>query len=663
MVTGARPFDGASAAAVTASILKSEPHPLPPALGVPPALQHLIATALEKDPERRWQTAHDLALQLRWINGSLSTEHAAAPAAHRRKRAAWLLLPLLLAGVAAIGWIAGRSGATQAEPDIPVRLRMPVAPAILLSNAASATFALSPEGQRVVWTGWETGQGVSALYLRGLGSSHAQAIAGTEDASCPFWSPDGKWIGFTSRGKLWKVPADRSGTPVAICDAGGSGTVAAWGDGFILFSERPGGRPEIYRVSEDGGVPSAVTKIRPGEYRHAWPQPVSGTNRFLYLGMQRGTVDRTLYVASFGSFEPQRLLEEASRVRVVGDRVYHVQRGTLVVQRADFAAVRFLDAPLKLADQVARFDGTGRADFDVSANRTIVYRTETSTGRLFLTDRNGRESRTLDDSGIFYGASFSPDGARIAAGLLMPTEGFPSIYLYDRHRAGRDRMTSDRALEMFPVWSPDGQSIAFGEAKGSPPTLARRLLAGGPTELLATSGHQRPGSFSRDGKTLYFTQFPMGRPSEILSLLLDGTKRVQPVVPASFGNSDPRVSPDGNWLAFSTNAPDGSAIYMMPLAGGEKIRISDNRGSRPRWSRSGDALFFMEDPPKVVMAKRGGSGPWKDATLTTLFDLPALRAVDAITAFDVSPSGDAFLIGETRAGDGDGDLHVILHAH
>lgn len=153
-------------------------------------------------------------------------------------------------------------------------------------------------------------------------------------------------------------------------------------------------------------------------------------------------------------------------------------------------------------------------------------------------------------------------------------------------------MTSDRALEMFPVWSPDGQSIAFGEAKGSPPTLARRLLAGGPTELLATSGHQRPGSFSRDG-----------------------------------------------------------------------IRISDNRGSRPRWSRSGDALFFMEDPPKVVMAKRGGSGPWKDATLTTLFDLPALRAVDAITAFDVSPSGDAFLIGETRAGDGDGDLHVILHAH
>ncbi|HVS29876.1 MAG TPA: protein kinase, partial [Thermoanaerobaculia bacterium] len=428
MLTGARPFEGSSVAAVTASILKSDPRPLPVSLAVPAALQHVIATALEKDPERRWQTAHDLALQLRWINGARSSELAAATAtAPRRKRAAWLLLPLILAGGVALGWMAGRLREPAKEAQLPVRLRMSVAPALLRTHVEVVTFALSPEGQRVVFAGSE--QGVPALYLRSLDSTQALTIAGTEGGASPFWSPDGRWIGFTARGKLWKVLADRSGTPLAICDVSVTGTVAAWGDGFILFAERPGGRPEIHRVSEDGGTPSAVTKVEPGQYRHSWPQFVPGSNRFVYLSQAHGKMDRSLFVGRLDAIDPKPLLEETSRVRVVGDRVYYVRDGSLVAQRADFAAARLRDEPRRLADQVARFYGTGSADFDVSANGTVIYRTQTSTGRLFITDRAGKEQRTLDDSGVMYGASFSPDGARVAAGLQMPKDALPSIWL------------------------------------------------------------------------------------------------------------------------------------------------------------------------------------------------------------------------------------------
>ncbi|HUP63851.1 MAG TPA: protein kinase, partial [Thermoanaerobaculia bacterium] len=375
MLTGARPFEGSSTAAVTASILKSDPQPLPMSLAVPAALQHVIATALEKDPEQRWQTAHDLALQLRWINGALSSELAATAVAPRRKRAAWLLLPLVLACGVAIGWMAGRAREPSQDAQLPVRLRMSVAPVSLRSHVEVVTFALSPEGRRVVFAGQE--KGVTALYLRSLDSAQAQIIAGTEEGASPFWSPDGRWIGFTAKGKLWKVLADRSGTPIAICDVSVTGTVATWGDGFILYAERAGGRPGIHRVSENGGTPSAVTKLQPGEFRHTWPQFVPGSNRFVYLSLPLEKMDRTLFVARLDAFDQRRLLDETSRARAVGDRVYYVRDGSLVVQRADFAAARFLDEPRRLADQVAWFYGTGSAEFDVSANATVVYRTET----------------------------------------------------------------------------------------------------------------------------------------------------------------------------------------------------------------------------------------------------------------------------------------------
>ncbi|HUP47214.1 MAG TPA: protein kinase [Thermoanaerobaculia bacterium] len=655
MVSGRRPFEGASAAAVSASILTSDPRALP--AGLPPALQHLIDTALEKDPERRWQTAHDIALQLGWIGGTLSGERAEPARTRRRLRWSWLLVPLALAGGAVAGWLAAERGGPAAERREPVRLRLVVPPPLQLRDHVEVLpFALSPDGRSIVFTAHPQG-GAQGLYLRRFDSEEVARIDGTEGADSPFWSPDGKWIGFAARGKLWKTRADRPDAPIALCDVSVFGTNATWGNGVILFAERPFGRPEIQRVSDAGGTPAPVTRLAPHEWRHTLPQFIPGTNRFLYLAMTRDSLDRTLLVGSLDGAEAQPLLGDTALARAAGEHIFYVREGKLFQQRADLRAGRLLSEPHLLADHIRHFYPTGTAQFDVAGDGTVVYRTRTSRGRLFLTDRAGREIRVFDETPLFFGASFSPDGRRIAAGVLLPRAATPGIWLYDAERGGRDRLTAERATEVFPVWTPDGRSLIYGEGKGSPPLLVRRPLDGGAKVALTRSGlFELAGNFSPDGKALYLTQIVAGRPAHILRVMLDDPSRVEPVVSSAFENVQGYVSPSGQWLAFSSNSTGAHEVYVVPLAGGERIRISNGGGNLPRWNRRGDEIFYWSG--KTLMSARPGrSGRWNDAALTELF-----RIGGTLDAFDVSPSGESFVVGESHPGEGDGDLHVILNA-
>ena len=660
MLTGRRPFAGVSTANVMASILTSDPPPLPDELNVPPGLRHVVMSALEKDPERRWQTAHDVALQLRGIRDSVSGNHAgaAAPAAGAtsRTRAAWLLLPLAAIGAFAGGWFARREPASVVGKQTPVRLRFVYPVGIEpREHIEVVSFAISPDGQALAFSATEKRS--TALYLRRLNTLDAQRIDGTEGAEAPFWSPDGKWVGFTGRGKLWKTRADRADAPIALCDVGIGGTNATWGNGVILFAERPGGKPGIYRVSDSGGAASPVTRVQSPHWRHALPQFVPGSNRFLYLAMTEGSIDRTLYLGDLDSSATSKLAEDTSLARVVGDRVFYVREGRLFTQRADFDAARLVGEPVRLSDRVAQFHPLGTAEFDVAGNGTVVYRTRTSTGRLFLADRSGKELRLLDDSGIFFDASFSPDTTRVASSALMPSAVVPGVWLYEVERGGRDRLTADRATEVYPIWTRDGRSIVYSEARGSAPHLVQRSLDGGAKKALTKPGaFQLPGNFSADGKQLYFMQMTPGKPPQIMRALADGSGKSETVFNSSFDNGQPQVSPSGEWLAFTSNSGGILETYVIPLPGGEKIRISNGGGHTPSWSKAGDELFYWARRT-LMSARRGNSGRWSDATVTKLFE-----RTDNIDGFDVSPAGDKFAIAESHPGEGDRDLHMILNA-
>lgn len=290
MATGHRPFAGASAAALSASILSSDPPPQP---GIPPQLDRVIRIALEKDPEQRWQSAHDLARQLQWI-GEPSSPSLLAMSPSPRRGLPIIAALALTALVAVLGfWGVARWTAPSAVPATRLSLALPEG-LELFRRPEDVSFALSPDGRTIVFAARSDGK--RNLYLRSLDAVAVRKIEGTDGATAPFWSSDGGWIGYSNGNKLWKTRA-AGGTPQAIC-AVGSAAVASWRGDTILFTDLRGG-PAVYRVSAAGGKPEAVTKVNAaeGEVRHAFPFFLDDGNHFLYIATS-GDPERRLILAS-----------------------------------------------------------------------------------------------------------------------------------------------------------------------------------------------------------------------------------------------------------------------------------------------------------------------------------------------------------------------------
>jgi Tol biopolymer transport system component len=306
-----------------------------------------------------------------------------------------------------------------------------------------------------------------------------------------------------------------------------------------------------------------------------------------------------------------------------------------------------------LAEDVSYFYPSCEAEFD-GANGVVVYRTDTSTGSLIMTDRAGT-ARLIDDHGPFDDVSldFSPDGKRAATTVVNRATQLGDIWIYDLARGIRDRFTSEPGLALGPLWSPDGRSIVYSTIAGAPPHLVRRALTGSsPEDLMPPGSFQFAGSFSADGSTLFLRQF-FWMKAELFRL--DMQRRN--VEPLHINGRDPQVSPDGRWLAFSSDTEGGSEVYLQSLIDKNipRIRISTQGGQNPRWSRSPGELFYLSQQKIVSKATPRVSDAWSDSTVTNLFEAPpnTLR-------FAVSPDGQSFLFIGGKPGMTDTFFHVIL---
>ena len=666
MLAGRPAFEGASAVAVMSAILRDEPPELVESNDkIPPQLDRLVRRCLEKRPERRFHSAHDLGLALEVLSATsgsrLETQSAAlsgaaktqaearGPRLPNRKRLVWIAITALLLLAAlpfVIAYIQRAPVTTRAVRSFILPPEKSIFNFVGL-NAGPVT--VSPDGRRLAFVA-SASEGRNLLWVRPLDALSAQQLAGTEGAFHPFWSPDSRFLGFFADGKLKKIDA-AGGPPITLCEApmGRGGT---WNlNGVIIFA--PNNTGALHRVSASGGASSEVTKLDEarGELSHRWPCFLPDGRHFLYLG--RGSIlsegeTAAICVASLDSQGSKLLLRANSNTAYTQGHLLYLREGALLAQPFDARRLETTGDAFPIAEQIQHIPALGRGVFSVSENGVLAYQTGSATGNLQLTwfDRSGKPLGVLDDPAPNANPKLSPDGKRLAVVITDPQTGHPDIWLYELARGIKTRFTFDPAGEREPIWSPDGSRIVFtSNRKGHFDLYQKSANGAGSEELLLESNFDKaPSSFSPNGRFLLYSAVDPKTKADLWVLPLGGDRKPFPFLQTEFTESFGQFSPDGRWIAYRSDESRGGEIYVAPFPGpGGQRQVSTAGGRQPRWRGNGKELFYLSPDDKMMAAEVNGQG----ATLEVGAVRPLFEARQSVTGgflYDVTGDGQRFLI-------------------
>ena len=481
--------------------------------------------------------------------------------------------------------------ALRSTPTPPeVRLEITTPP-----TADLVSFALSRDGTRIVFVASSDGR--PRLWARSLDSVSMRPLAGTDFASYPFWSPDGRSIGFFANGQLKRIDVD-GGSPQVLANASNARGGSWNADGTILYGS--GGANPIFGISASGGKPVQVTRLGPQQQSHRFPQALPSGRHFLFYVL--GSADaRGVYVGAIDGSESRRVLDaDTAAVYVPSGYLLFVRQGTLFAQRFDAEALTLGGDPFPVAEQVSRDPLSIQfAAVSVSAAGPIAYRTGPVgvQRRLVWFDRSGKALGTLGEPDLSgQNPDLSPDGRRVA---IDRTAGANvDLWLMDLERGTLSRFTSDTAIDAYPIWSSDGRHVAFGSFRGSSMDLFSRPAtgAGSETSLLTTPQAKHATDWSRDGRFLLYVSIDPKTGYDLWALPLGADSKPGtpfPIVQTSFDERDAQFSPDGRWIAYESNESDRSEIYVQRFPKPEgTFRISTTGGAQVRWARSGNELFY-----------------------------------------------------------------------
>jgi len=607
MATGRRAFAGDSPAAVASAILSSQP----PAITTSPSLDRIVRGCLRKDPDRRWQSAQDVAMQLGEVE---ERDRSDTPAGRGVKARA---LPWIVAGVAtavalAMGVVAWRLQSSRAEPSAslaPLKFTIPVGrgeAAYMALSVERLAFSISPDGRTVAMAAGNA-EGASALWVRPLSSDIAAMLPGTEGASSVFWSPDGRSLGFFASGKLKRVDLT-GGAPVTICDVQqGIGQTGTWGDGQILFASVQG--DQIFGVPVSGGTP--VTILKPnraaGEDRIPWPSFLPDGRSFLYLS-SHGPGKGVVMLRSPDGTTREVLPLRTNAVYVEPGFLIYGQEGVVLARRFDPATAQVSGESIALAEAVTQFGATGLTQFSASHSGAIVVHSGTSRGRVLAVDRQGRVVSEIRGAGPYEQVRLSRDGRELFVDRSDPATSRMDIWKIDLDRGSESRITSDVAAALYPAFAPDGAMI-FSAAREGPPALYRRPL-NGPEEALVPSsrGMQVGADVSPDGRWVIYAQ-RTARGNFDLMVVSMADRTVTPFHQTDADESLARFSPDGRLVSFTSDLGGRRDIYVAPFPGPGPARIvSTAASSFPRWSADGRELFYVGADGSVNAAPIGTTG-------------------------------------------------------
>jgi serine/threonine protein kinase/Tol biopolymer transport system component len=660
MLAGARPFRGETAAETMNAILNSEPPALPALLRTQaPGLERVIHRCLEKRPELRFQSASDLGFALEALTAAtLSLPNAAAEAPTRplprgiarswRNRLGWLAAGLLALTSLFFGVAYFRRPAGEVEP-----LRLALTPP---ENAVRiADPALSPDGRRLAFVAFAEGKAL--LWVRPLSSLMAQPLPGTDGANGPFWSPDGKAIGFFAQGKLKKIALSGE-PPVTLCDAP-TNRGGAWNrDGVILFV--PHQNAGVQRVSANGGTPAAVTQLAAErqESSHLWPSFLPDGRHFLYLVNSAQTEQAGLYVAALDGGAKQRLFAATSGALYANARrngyLLFARDGALLAQAFDPERRELAGEPQRLAEEIGG-SPFGKAGFSAAGNGVLVYDTSVrnTDQQPGWFDRAGKQLALLGSPGSYLSAALAPDETRVAVARVERQTRASDIWLLDLARGAEQRFTLDQASDLFPLWSPDGSRLAWTSMRESVAGIYQKATNGaGEEELLFRSSHQKhPTDWSKDGRFLLFQDSAPKTKWDIWMLPLaappSGERQPLPFAQTPANETSARLSPDGRWIAWTSDESGNNEVYVQAFqpsgqpAGG-RWQISSKGGDQPRWRRDGKELFYLARDGKLMAVAVTAGATFTAGAPQELFDLRGLRAMGGNYA--AAGDGRRFLI-------------------
>ena len=650
MLAGRRAFSRATAVETLSAIIRDEPpslRELNPAIPVP--VQWVVDRCLAKNPSDRYGSTRDLARDLATARDHFSeltaSGAAGVPAAasigrgRRREFVAWALVAALFsAGLVLVYRVTSRPAT---EPAVPVRFALSSPKEVYFSwSIGSSPFAVSPNGRHLAFTA--TGpDNRRRVWLHAFDSLESRPIAGTEGALGAFWSPDGRAIGFFTPDRLKRVSVS-GGDVAVICDAQFGGG-ATWNrDDVIVFAPRID--TPLYRVSATGGTPTPLTTLdaRRGDGAHMGPVFLPDGRHFLFVVI--GGEASGSYVASLDSAERTRISADAVALGFSApDFLFFMRDRTLMVQRIDLERFTLLGQPIRVADGIDRLGPS--AAYAVSGTATLVY----WQGSRVITQptwfqRDGTTVGTVGPAAAYMNLALSPDGEQLAADRFDLT---PGIWLFHRGRSTATRATFGGVYESTPVWSPDGSAFVFAAARDTPPNLyVKRMGVPGEEERLFRDPFQMfPQSWSRDGRFIaYVTIHPKTR-SDIWLIPTTGDRTPAPFLQTEFDERTARISPDGRWMAYSSNESGSDGVYVtrFPQAGA-KWPVSPKGGSFPIWRRDGRELFYRAPGGQLMAVPIEAGSEFQPGVAVPLFKPPAFVGTLGLgTFYDIAPDG-RFLI-------------------
>jgi Tol biopolymer transport system component len=685
MIAGRAPFSGATASDCIAAILKDEPPELSETnQKVTPALEKIVRRCLEKKLEQRFQSASDLCFALEALSTSSGSrpesqlytqaalpavaENAGALSVRNRERLAWLtaLLALLL-GMLGFAWgYFTRQHVTNDAPEMKYSILPP-------ENSSFDQLAVSPDGRYLGFTAAIGGK--VQLWVRALDSTEARALAGTQGARFPFWSPDSRFIGFFADSRLKKIEV--TGGPVQTLCAVERPFGGAWSrDGVILFGQ---GVVGLMRISATGGETTQMTSPDKSdqEIAHVYPTFLPDGRHFLYTIMSGRKETRGVYLGSLDGTLKQRLLDNVTVIKylaaVPSDTTYGAgwmlfeRDGALLARPFDTSQLDFTGELFLLSDKVGSdVVSLYYPTFSVSDTGVLVFDPSHKRQRRQYrwVDRRGQLINSLDVPAGLYNSWLSPDEKRFIADRLDPQTDTYDIWLCDVSGINARRFSIDPASDFCPIWSPDGSRIVWISNRDGITNLYQKAAsgAGEDTLLLKSESPKLPTDWSQDGRFIIYRQYDPKTKWDVWFLPVTGSGEGVPVVRTEANEVAATLSPDGQWLAYSSDVSGQFEVWVQSFpGGGGKRQVSTGGGTGPRWRRNGWELFYYAGDGKTMAAPVRSGESLEVGAMVPLFEFRAGTLQATITPYAVTADGQRFLINAVVDTEPNAPLTVVVN--